>query len=431
MIISVKNKVTNKKIIFLIGFVLMFLSFQYGLFFQTTDLHEKWSNFQQDSESLVVGSIINEILKQDNSTSLKLFSISTKKNPNLNNLDYYQEVIDKLDKEEIINLKNQIELTPYKSQFGLQGLIWAKLSPYFDYSLDKLHALSSGLFAISLLLMFHLYTRVIPNLTFFAFICIFVCTLSPWTASIARNLYWVPFTWFLPSILAMLIYKTKNLFVISFLLILISVCFLVKALCGYEFLSFIVLLSITPLGYLFFTQSYNRKRIVLLMIFIILFELIGFIIALCIHAECRSGSISSGLISIWELDVKRRTFGEAEVFNAIYSDSLNSTITQVLWKYLGFAPYFSLILLASFLLVWAYRKTRKHLIKNIALMAFLQLLPPVSWYVLAKAHSYIHTHINFVLMDFGFVPSLLLCIYVCIKLLWSEYKVQNPKITVH
>ncbi len=419
MRILVKNKPCFRAIFYLVSFLLMVCSFQYGIFFPSGNLHEKWSNYQADSEKLVIGAIINDALHLNNS-SLNLFSISLEHVKPENTPSYaYQEILEQLKNKKVIVTQTQLEATPYKSQFGLQGLFFAKVSPYLNDSLHSLHFLSSVLFAVCLISLYYLYSRTLPNLSLFPYFCVFVSTISPWTSSIARNLYWVPFTWVLPCIIALLIYKARSWFITILLFILLSISVLIKSLCGYEFLSFIILLSIVPLIYLVFSQTEDRKRVITLIALIVLFELIGFVIALCIHAECRSGAIFEGLKTIWEFDVKRRTFGEAELFDSVYSDSLNSSIFQVVWKYIGFEPYLFLIVLSCLMMFLTYKKTNSQLVKNIAILGNLYLLPPLSWYVLAKAHSYIHTHINFVLMDFGFVPCLLFCIFICVKILWS------------
>ncbi|MWV66231.1 hypothetical protein DCO58_00655 [Helicobacter saguini] len=39
-------------------------------------------------------------------------------------------------------------------------------------------------------------------------------------------------------------------------------------------------------------------------------------------------------------------------------------------------------------------------------LIFVFALSPLSWYIMGKAHSYIHTHMNFILLYFGFIPTL-------------------------
>ena len=49
--------------------------------------------------------------------------------------------------------------------------------------------------------------------------------------------------------------------------------------------------------------------------------------------------------------------------------------------------------------------------KNIGVVTLyaLSFFGSISWLVLAKSHSYIHTHINFIIWYFGFIQ---ICIYI-------------------
>ena len=63
--------------------------------------------------------------------------------------------------------------------------------------------------------------------------------------------------------------------------------------------------------------------------------------------------------------------------------------------------------------MYDYSKDAMNL-KNVSLYV-ITFLTSISWIVLAKSHSYIHTHISFVLWYFGFVQ---ICIYIiCDKFL--------------
>ena len=51
-------------------------------------------------------------------------------------------------------------------------------------------------------------------------------------------------------------------------------------------------------------------------------------------------------------------------------------------------------------------------------------LTSVSWFVLGKAHSYIHTHMNFAMWYFGFVQLLF---YIPLHMLWIKLKAYKLK----
>lgn len=54
---------------------------------------------------------------------------------------------------------------------------------------------------------------------------------------------------------------------------------------------------------------------------------------------------------------------------------------------------------------------RKSLDFEFVALYIVTFLTSVSWFVLAKSHSYVHTHINFVLWYMGYVQ---VCLYVIV-----------------
>ena len=58
-------------------------------------------------------------------------------------------------------------------------------------------------------------------------------------------------------------------------------------------------------------------------------------------------------------------------------------------------------------------------------MFIVFLCTTLSWFVLGKAHSYIHTHMNYVLWYFGFVQ---ISIYIIIKFICEKiYEVASKE----
>ena len=67
--------------------------------------------------------------------------------------------------------------------------------------------------------------------------------------------------------------------------------------------------------------------------------------------------------------------------------------------------------------MWLNRRSRtgtEYL--RLAYLLLFAFLTSISWFVLGKAHSYIHTHLNFVMWYFGFVQLIL---YIPIKAVWD------------
>ena len=157
--------------------------------------------------------------------------------------------------------------------------------------------------------------------------------------------------------------------------------------------------------------------------FIGLFALLGFVTALVIHADLRgSGDIAVGLRSIWESDVLRRTLGGSkEGFSEAFWPSLDASIGEVLQKYFHFSKRI-LIFIPGFLfmplcmlslligLFDIFRKKKKS--KEILFIYVFSFLTSISWFVLGKSHSFIHTHLNYVLWYFGYIQ---ITLYLILK----------------
>lgn len=315
------------------------------------------------------------------------------------------------------------QIVPYVSQVGLQGMIFREFPKEFTmveiisiyrWGLAFLYA------TVMTLICYQIYKKY--NVLF-AIIFYMVTLLSPWLIGYSTNLYWVVFTWFLPMLAGLLCsnnINSRKMRMISYILVFVGVA--IKCACGYEYISTIMLSSIVFLLSdltLAIIDKRDKAEIwhLFKVIFIMgIFALLGFVVVMIIHSYLRGdGEIFSGLKAIFYTDVLRRTIGgDASTFQDIYSDSLNSNFIIVICRYLLFdtpvilgVPGFMFIPLiaVSFLgLVWGIRKG---LLKKEILVLYIWMgIASVSWFILGKAHSYVHTMLNFVLWYFGFVQIL-------------------------
>jgi hypothetical protein len=169
----------------------------------------------------------------------------------------------------------------------------------------------------------------------------------------------------------------------------------------------------------------DRKKVKQLFITILsigLCAMFGFIVAICMHAQLRgNGDIMAGVVTIFNHDVLRRTAGaDLNFFGSNLWDSINASVWEVLCMYFHFdteiltaipGKLFQVGCLIP-LGIFSYDYNKKALnIQEIALYT-ITLVSSISWIVLAKSHSYIHTHLNYVLWYFGFIQ---ICIYIIIK----------------
>jgi uncharacterized membrane protein YqaE (UPF0057 family) len=322
----------------------------------------------------------------------------------------------------------EFHVTPNPTHFGVQGSFFLQLFDITGHKLAALHRINALLTAAMLTGLLFLYARTFSSQ--FAIIFGGVTLLSPWISAFGRNLYWVPFTWFLPAVVALLFLRAelwRSRVVYGFLVYL---AFMVKCLAGYEYISSVILFAAAP--FLYFSivavSKENRIRNVRDFFVICFIGVAAFLTALLLHAHLRGPDIWEALRVIYEGDVKRRTYGDPNNFDPVYAASLSSSPLQVLKIYIvnwhteliKFVPgeafkFLGVGAIVSLLYRFFYLNNRK--LADLALLiAFF--LPPVSWFVLAKAHSFIHTQLNFVLWYLGFVPAIFHVCFNGLKLLF-------------
>lgn len=375
-------------------------------------------NFQKDSEALVIGKIIHDTYDRTEKITGNLYSVDFENTSIHSNAEIHIK--------EVYNyLKNSSEtkissFNTYSSQFGLQGIFYSLLWNKLGLSLNILHLLTAFLTAFVLTIISYQFSRIISA----SFgICFFVvCLLSPWLTSFARNLYWVPFTWFLPAIISNLFLLIKEsqknkLIVYS----CFTVAIIVKSLCGYEYLSTVILFAVGPFVFLFITTNNKNKLDYFKTAFIIcLLSLLGFVIAVLIHTVQRSDNLVEGLIYLVKNDIERRCYGSSDQFDhPILKKSLDASVLDVLKIYIlnwyskvlyvvsiVETKFWKLCLISVTLIIaeYVFFSKKKSIVYFALSLSFL--LPPLSWYVLAKSHSFIHVHMNYVLWYFGFVQVL-------------------------
>jgi len=408
--------------------------------FQTNLLHFAdqpfFSAFQTDSETLVLGGIIADDLHLQKS-GWHLGHIGKDQNfASPENIDFTHTVFAAETAYPAVNF------LAYKSQYGIQAIFFSKVHQWFRLNkLWQLQAVNSALLAFLAVYLCALYRRIYNPL----FAAIFLVTLagSPWLVAIARNLYWAPYLWFLAPVLAAQLYLTTALKYRALLLLGITFAIFLKSLAGYEYLSTITLLTCG----VFLTAPFFKNPIdslsTNLKLFLLVFVacVVGFSLALLLHAGMRGNTIMEGLQNIIDLDVKRRTYGDPANFDPVYKASLESPALANIPKYvfgwktslLLWLPggVFKLLLICSVPAV-LFKILLKQFTwrRDLVLLGFFFMVP-TSWFILAKGHSYIHTHINFVLWYLGFVQAL---IYVCVDsgiLFMLEVLKRTKSVTVH
>lgn len=313
----------------------------------------------------------------------------------------------------------------YRSQYGLQGKVFRHMARHMEEeeTLANLHLIcalaAAAVFVLIVALLSVKYDYLFAGCFYLTFL------LSPWIVNFARNLYWVEFTWFIPMAVGLICAlkadaRTWRIGCYAASYIAITG----RCLCGYEYISVIMmgLVSFLVIDLLCAAAKKDRERSRLLFrtaAFIGIAALAGFLTAICIHATLRGdGNIAEGIRSIIENDVLRRTSGaDLNVFDSGLWPSINASVWEVYSRYFHFSTevvtgiagnLFPLLCITP-LVIFVYEYRKGQIDVQAVWMYLCFFAASVSWFCLGKSHSYVHTHMNYVLWYFGFVQ---VCFYM-------------------
>lgn len=314
---------------------------------------------------------------------------------------------------------------PYESQVGLQGKVFC----YFPMSWTMHRVLTVAQLLLALLLAvtitgicYGLCRKYHPifGITFYL-----VTLLSPWIIGFSTNVYWAEFTWFVPMLIGLIAAcmvreETQKSGRMKLMLLSLGMCaaVFVKSACGYEYIcavmlgGIVFLLTDLTVALIEHKDRQKIKRLFWATFCLGMAALLGFTLALLWHAYIRGdGDIYSGLRAIYYIDVKRRTYGDPSMFQDVYAESLEASPIAVIKKYvefetpilLGVSRYAFLPLAGISFLCLAIGTICKKIDKQYLILYIWMGITAISWFVLGKAHSYIHTQMNYVLWYLGYM----------------------------
>lgn len=309
-----------------------------------------------------------------------------------------------------------LSFKPYKSQLGLQGhvlqIVGRLFSPLPFFLLNKLAnwgcaALLAAVLTGIVFLLHRLYHNRILSILFYA-----TFMLSPYLINFARNIYWVPFTWFLPMLVGLAYccwpQKRRLFFVLAFLSVL------VKCLCGFEYITTaLVGMMLFPFCEAVMHRPWDRRQWTDL-VALGAAGCAGFLCALLVLGILLAeGSLLSGLAGVWQLAADR-TLWPAETAGGP-SRGGNLSSVRVLLDYLRLfcrsskeiilgVPSNGFRALPAFcLLIFAAEALQKRIDWRKWVLYLTSFAASASWFMLAKTHSYFHIGINDVLWYFGYI----------------------------
>jgi hypothetical protein len=426
------------------AFLLMVAVFYSNLF---GILNPSFKNFQENDEGIVLSRLI--LTKHcgffENSSLGGYFGEWD--DPNFDHKEMYLK--DLPFKKEQYNV--------YESQIGGQSMVYSALDfilPYDNFTkFNIFHFLTASFTALAFLFFLIWVKRHFGIIT--SIVTLFLIVLSFWIIIFSSKLWWNLWSFYLPFVF-MLFYldkkksdeiSHKKLFLYSSLLVFIK-CFIT----GYDYISPALIMFTTPVLFYCILHQWEIKKAIRLFLKMSFGAISGFLVSIGIlifqiSKLTKKEDNMSGLEYIRATLLERSYDDPNKHEGILYYKSMKSSIWEVIQLYLNGPAYkyktregaeYEVSFLAFILFFvcitffYLYFKNKKsffieksNTFNALIIMFWASIIAPLSWFVLFKGHSYIHTHINFIAW---YMPFALLG-YVLVGYLFSEIINQKRKIS--
>jgi hypothetical protein len=304
----------------------------------------------------------------------------------------------------------------YDSQLGGQGIVYAlidKISP-FSNSINLYVFWMINSFSLAFLITVFI-SWIFKNYGYKASLVTFLLILmSPWLTYFGRDLYLVLTFFYLPFIvlLMMLHYESggkAKLSLTKIYLLSSGIIFLKLFFSGFEFITSALVMFTIPLFYYAILSKWKLKFLIARFAIIVsgvFTAIISYAIIFAYQLSTIKGSFWYGF-EYMKYCFLKRTYGNSADFPEAFKDSLEANIMAVFKYYfharainfglVGISFGFLILSLAvfsfiSFLPERISPSTFSMRQRNLALVftAWISLSGPLSWFVIFKAHSFIH-----------------------------------------
>lgn len=390
--------------------------------------NDDWfDRFELYSDSLIYGKIMKtkSDMKSDEAKFLGRYSDGTQVNEK--ETVYFTEEIF-LSNEDV----SDYEYIVYTAQVGMQGVFYSTIArcvPSVDNAtlLSILKVIASLLMALAMLaiLMWVYYEFGIFSTIF----TLFGILLMPWLTVMASSLYWFFVLAYLPFIVVLYYlmhtrerHNYKGLIICT----LVFIAVFIRTLCGYEYISVILIAMVTPYVYYAYKDKWTFKEFFKRVFVISTSSLLAVAASLAYTFTKLNRYLTKDIHLAYDEILKRiaiRTGLGASNYDIdsipFITESLEMKLPEVFRIYLfegngiiASLPAFSVLIvcMAVYTIFLVAKKTYpKHIndkkirkINALSLMTVLSFIAPFSWMILARGHSVIHTHINYVLWSLPF-----------------------------
>ena len=330
------------------------------------------------------------------------------------------------------------QFSTYNSQPGGQGMVFSLLDRLIPLSpqtkLTLFYVLTALLSAIALAAIIGWFYEA-----FGGWVALFILSsavLSQWLTVFGKNLWWSLWAFYLPMIVVMYFLKrsreTLDRQLIRFGIVIFIAVSIKCFINGYEYITTTLVMMMAPFVYYVILDKWSGRQCVKWTLVAGLSSGVAIflsLIMLCFQIGAAKNGFMDGVAHVvWSFG--KRTYGEAENFPPVYAASLEAGTIGVVITYMNgiffdlnnylsqtndFVSnfllkirYYYLIVLFTVMSVLLFFRSQKMAAARrwhyIALIwtTWFSILAPLSWFVIFKAHSYIHTHMSFLLWQMPF-----------------------------
>jgi hypothetical protein len=363
--------------------------------------------FDRTSEGMIVGRLGRSAAE---GIGAKGGTLGTNKAPDKEDSRDYDAQVKYFETPALISTE-KADWDSYDSQLGLQGIFYSLLDAVNplprSYRIGFYHFLSALTCTAVLMWVGAMIGARFGRPALLGFTV--AIGFEPMFTALAPNLYWAVGLWFLPMALAMHLVNAGTPGRRRLLLMAIGGAVFVKALCGYEYITCVILAAAT--GCLLNTRDDAFYDNVADMMRVCVVGVVGFVLAMLLHG------LETGFSTIMARALDRTTVSGASLDQGLILGRFAS-VASVLRTYFGANDYtqirnFGVVLglIGAIALVaffeqrysWFLGDDRKKL-RSLAVAYLVSFAAPLSWFILAKGHAYVHPFLDFILWYLPTMP---------------------------
>ncbi len=417
--VSSKTKTLVIQIItFTFVFITLSTNFYNNLLSQFNDLDFKY--FSIESDSFVIGKIQNAQISTKTEKSPLLGKYYPTKPININEFTF-----DFFLNQKTLTSEDYQYYDVYMAQIGAQGTFFTKYSQLLD-KLNITNKRQLDFFNLTQSLLLGLMITAIIYWTFLEFghlaaiFAYFSIIGNYWLVIAGKSIFWTWWVFYLPFVIYAFYFryvKKENQINLLHILTIIFISVIIKTSFGYEFISTYLIMASLPLFYYAIKYHYHFKNFIKYFLTVIVSSFTSFVLSIgLLFAKLSVAGYSWTEI---KKDFNKRLIRTYQGF--IYStnrkpeydletsriDTLkiyfieNKRKMMLNLRAIDFVLILLTITLILLIIRW-FRKNKNSKSFGLVAITYLSLLGPISWFTLAKAHSLIHPHIDFITFSMPF-----------------------------